>query len=254
MLICTIINELHNEGKVDKITLVKIGQEAESVYFGKPCGCLDQAGSCFGGISYIDFKDPKNPVVTNTQFKFDLKILLTNPGGSHAGLTSYYASIPNDMHHVAEVLGKKVLREVNENEFKQFVINYPTKLTDSEVNRATHFFEEVKRVDAAYKAVEDIDTDSFIKNINESGLSSSNVLCNTLVPDRFINSPERALEIARKVAPNSGHRVHGGGFMGTIISFCRNDEYEKLKEEMQKTFGKNNVIDVFISPFGSKEI
>jgi len=254
MLICETLNYLYNDNKIEKIELVKIAQKTECNYFGKPCGLLDQIGAAFGGISFVDFKDPKNPQVKNVQFPFDLKIVLTNPGGSHSGLDSYYASIPQNMKHVANVLGKKFLRETSLKEFDNFVKNNPNTLDSLEINRTVHYFNECERVKNAMKAIESNDVNSFIKNINESGYSSSNLLKNTLVAGRFDNSPERALEIARKVAPKSGHRVHGGGFMGTIISFCYEDEYPLLVKAMKETFGPKAVIDVNISNFGSSAL
>ena len=253
LLICAILNGLYNDNKVSKIELAKISQMAERDYFGKPCGILDQIGAAFGGICYVDFFDPTNPIVKNTNFPFNLKILLTNPGGSHAGLTDYYASIPNDMYSVAHKLGKQYLRDVSYKDFKAFVKEHPDQLTESELNRATHFYEECERVQKCYDAILNDNSRMFIKCISASGDSSSNILKNTCVPGRYPHSPERALRVARRTAPLSGHRVHGGGFMGTIISFLREQDYPKVVNKMEKNFGKKGVIDVSISPFGAKE-
>lgn len=250
-LIGAILNAFYNDNKVSKIDIAKVAQEAERDFFGKPCGILDQIGCAFGGISVVDFFDDKNPTVNNTNYPFKLRIVLTNPGGSHAGLTDYYASIPNDMYHVASLLGKHYLRESSLDELHKFKKNNPDVLNKREYNRAVHFFKECDRVKEAYKALIANNEEEFIKLINESGLSSSHTLKNTSVPKRYNNSPERALSIAREVAPRSAHRVHGGGFMGTIISFVRDEEYPRFKEEMQKAFGEDAVIDVSISPFGS---
>ena len=73
LLICAILNGLYNDNKIDKIELAKISQMAEREYFGKPCGILDQIGAACGGICFVDFNDPSNPVVKNTNFPFDLK-------------------------------------------------------------------------------------------------------------------------------------------------------------------------------------
>lgn len=254
LLVCEILNNLYNEDKINKIELAKISQEAERDYFGKPCGLLDQIGCALGGISYIDFFDPSNPKVKNTKFPFDLKIVLTNPGGSHEGLTSYYASIPLDMKKVASSLGKEYLRDVKESEFSSFIEANPHLLGEREVARATHFFDENTRVNLAFESLKNNDVDVFLKLINESGLSSSSLLGNTEVPGQFLVSPERALQIARSVAPNSAHRVHGGGFMGTIISFVRKEEYDQLVKAMCDTFGKDSVIDVSISPVGASKV
>ena len=251
-LIGAIISAFYNNEKVSKMDLAKVSQFAERDYFGKPCGILDQIGCAYGGISIVDFFDDKNPVVNNTSFPFkNLKIVLTNPGGSHAGLTDYYASIPNDMYHVAEILGKHYLREVSYKELKAYHKEHPDAFTAREYKRATHYFKECERVKEAYKALLSSNEEEFIRLINESGLSSSNTLKNTSVPHRYKNSPERALTIARKVAPKSAHRVHGGGFMGTIISFIKPEEYDSFAKAMRETFGDKAVIDVSISPFGS---
>lgn len=250
-LIGAIESALYNDNKVSKMDLAKVSQEAERDFFGKPCGILDQIGCAYGGISVVDFFDDKNPIVSNTNFPFGLKIVLTNPGGSHAGLTDYYASIPNDMKHVAKLLGREYLREASLKDVQHFNRTHLGVLTKQEYKRAVHFYKECDRVKEAYKALLANDEAEFIKIINESGLSSSHTLKNTSVPNRYHNSPERALNIARKVAPHSAHRVHGGGFMGTIISFIREEEYPTFKEAMQKAFGEKAVIDVSISPFGS---
>lgn len=38
----TIISQLYNDGKMDAVTIAIIGQYAENVYFGKPCGLMDR--------------------------------------------------------------------------------------------------------------------------------------------------------------------------------------------------------------------
>ena len=245
-LVCEVLNYTFNKGKVSKMDMVKISQEAESLYFGKPCGLLDQIGSCYGDISIVDFKD-KTPVVESTKFPFKLHIFLVNPGGSHAGLTDYYASIPRDMKNVAKALGKEILREVDEEAFDAYLTSPSRSLTEMERNRAIHFFNENRRVREAFEAINHNDEEAFINIINESGLSSSFVLQNTFVPGRKEHSPEEALEIARDAAPLSAHRVHGGGFMGTTISFVKDEEVEAFKKAITDKYGENGLIEVEIS-------
>lgn len=254
LLISTILNDVFNENKIDKMELVHISQDAENQYFGKPSGLLDQIGCAYGGLCYVDFKDTKNPIVKNVQFPFDRKIILTNPGGSHAGLDSYYASIPVDMKAVAESFGETNLRAVGKEAFDKKRTQNPNIFTKMQANRATHFFEECERVELAYNAILNNDCNCFLEQINKSGLSSSNVLCNTQVEGRFENSPEKALQIARECCKSDAHRVHGGGFMGTIISFVEKSNVNTLKEEMIKAFGENSVVETTISPFGSTKI
>ena len=59
VLLGNIFSGLYNDMKVDPILIAQIGQYAENVYFGKPCGLMDQMASSVGGLINIDFKDPK---------------------------------------------------------------------------------------------------------------------------------------------------------------------------------------------------
>ena len=52
-----ILSGLYNEGKVSPVLIAQAGQYAENVFFGKPCGLMDQMGSSVGGAVAIDFAD-----------------------------------------------------------------------------------------------------------------------------------------------------------------------------------------------------
>ena len=55
VLIGSIISGLYNEMKIDMVDIAKAGQYAENVYFGKPCGLMDQCACAVGGLVNIDF-------------------------------------------------------------------------------------------------------------------------------------------------------------------------------------------------------
>ena len=57
VLIGTIINHLFFDGRVSQPEIAMIGQYAENVFFGKPCGLMDQMASAVGGMVSIDFAD-----------------------------------------------------------------------------------------------------------------------------------------------------------------------------------------------------
>ena len=63
VLVSEILNVFYNDGKIDAVTRAVISQFAENVYFGKPSGLMDQTAIAVGGRVYIDFKDPKSPIV-----------------------------------------------------------------------------------------------------------------------------------------------------------------------------------------------
>ena len=60
-LVGNIFNHFCCGDKLDPIAIAKIGQYAENVYFGKPCGLMDQMGSSVGGMLTIDFARPPGP-------------------------------------------------------------------------------------------------------------------------------------------------------------------------------------------------
>ena len=56
-MIGCIQSHFYNNGIVSAVELAKAGQYAENVFFGKPCGLMDQTACALGGFAYIDFKD-----------------------------------------------------------------------------------------------------------------------------------------------------------------------------------------------------
>ena len=91
VLIGTILNECFNDGKISAVDIAKIGQYAENVFFGKPCGLMDQTACSVGGLVTIDFKNPAEPVVKKVDFDFTktgYALVITDTGGNHADLIS----------------------------------------------------------------------------------------------------------------------------------------------------------------------
>ena len=70
VLIGVILNDCFMTDKVSPIEIAQIGQWAENVYFGKPCGLMDQMASSVGNIITIDFADPAHPDVEPVQVDF----------------------------------------------------------------------------------------------------------------------------------------------------------------------------------------
>ena len=42
---------------IDPVALAQMSQRTENNYYGKPCGLMDQAAVCLGGLAYMDFED-----------------------------------------------------------------------------------------------------------------------------------------------------------------------------------------------------
>ena len=258
-IIGTIIDGLYNDMKIDMVTIAKVGQYAENVYFGKPCGLMDQCACAVGGLISIDFKDTSNPIVNsvNVDFsKYDHSLCIVDVHASHADLTDDYAAIPTEMKEVAHFFGKEFLREVSEEEFKAHIPELREKMSDRCVIRALHFFKEDARVEKAVSALKNNDFDTFKSVIKSSGDSSYKYLQNIYSNhDETNQAVSIALGLSEDILGNKGVcRVHGGGFAGTIQAFVEDDYVETYKTEIEKYFGEGSCHILKVRKYGGKKV
>ena len=260
VLLGTILNELFmGESKVTPIKIAQIGQWVENVYFGKPCGLMDQMASSVGGVVGIDFADPADPVVESLPFDLTdagLALCILDSGADHADLTDEYAAIPADCKAVARACGKEVLRDVD---LAVFVKNMPAcreQFGDRAVLRAMHFFADNARVPQQIQALKSKDYDAFLRLVDQSGHSSWECLQN-VTPAGAVKQQAVAVAIAVAKQSLQGHgavRVHGGGFAGTVQAFVPVDMVSKFKEETEAILGKNACNVMVIRPIGGIRI
>ncbi len=256
VLIGKIISCLYNEDRLDPIMLAKIGQYAENTYFGKPCGLLDQMVCAVGGFVFIDFKDPKIPLVETIDYDFSAygySLCLVNTQGSHAHLSSEYAKMPEEMKQVAHLLGKEVLSECTKEEVLSNISQLRCALeNDRALLRAFHFFDETKRAKEEADALKSKNIDKFFQLILASGNSSYMYLQNVyLASDVFHQPLSLALCLSEQILRNKGAwRVHGGGLAGTIQAFVPNDLLDSYVQLMEKVYGKNACFAVKIRNCG----
>ncbi|MCL1901629.1 MAG: galactokinase [Firmicutes bacterium] len=251
LLVCEILNDLYNDGKISPVEMAKISQFAENVYFGKPCGLLDQMAIAIGNINEIDFEKPERPKFDTVDLDFsNYSVVLTNTGGSHADLTQSYAAVRSEMESVAKFFGKKVLREVSYSSFLSQLPALSKKVSGRAVLRAVHFFEENLRVLRALSAIKEKDYKTLFDCINKSGDSSYKLLQNCYVPKDVEQKIPLALEISRQNIVDGATRIHGGGFAGTIIAILNNSETDKYIKNMSAVFGGKNILNVNIRTVG----
>ena len=181
VLIGRILNGLFADNAVSAIEIAQIGQYAENVYYGKPSGLMDQMASSVGGLVFIDFNDPKMPVVEKVDYDFahsGYTLCTIDSGADHADLTDEYAAMPIEMKKVAAFFGKEVLREVDEQEFYAKIADVRKQTGDRAVLRAIHFFNENRRVQLQVRALKNDHFDAFLRYVNESGMASWTLLQN----------------------------------------------------------------------------
>jgi galactokinase len=259
VLIGCIVNDLYNYGRIPPEKIAQIGQFAENTYFGKPCGLMDQTASAVGGVLSIDFQNPAAPVIRKHEFDFTntgYSLVVVNTGGSHADLTAAYASIPAEMKQVARYFGAEVLRSVDRSELCKQLPEVRKQLGDRPVLRALHFKQENKRPDRMVAALESGDFEAYLDQVKASGLSSQNILQNSIPPasDGFEQQVAFGLGLSQLFFEEKDRgvsRVHGGGFAGTIQAYVHDDDLEEYRELMASVFGPSAFESITIRSKGA---
>lgn len=259
VLVGTILSGLYNDMAISPVEIAQVAQYSENVFFGKPCGLMDQMACSVGGLIHIDFADPQKPIVEKVDVDFSAyrhSLCITDTKGSHADLTDEYAAIPQEMKKVAEFFGKGFLREADPDEFYKNISKIREKCGDRPVLRALHFFEEEKRVELEVAALQAGDFQGFLGNVQESGDSSYKFLQN-IYSNKDVQNQSVSVGLAVSDSILKGHgvsRVHGGGFAGTIQAFVADDFVETYREALDGVYGDGSCHVLKVRPFGGIKV
>jgi len=267
-LIGTVLSGLYNEMNCDAVTIAKTGQYAENVYFGKPCGLMDQMACSVGSLCHMDFADPNDPKIERIDFDLSaagFSLCITDTKGSHADLTPDYAAVPAEMKAVAKYFGKEVLHDVPEELMLAGIPELRAALGDRPVLRAMHFYNECRRVRTQAEALKCNDTELFLRAVKASGDSSFKYLQNVYTSkDVQHQNVSIALSVSEQVLKYTGGtaklsdtgvaRVHGGGFAGTIQAFVPDTSVQDYKAAMDKVFGDGACMVLKIRKYGGIKV
>ncbi len=257
VLVCAIIDSLYNGFVVNAKLRAQIAQYAENVFFGKPCGLMDQMASSVGGLVAIDFGF-EDPQVNAMKFDFDAAgfiPVVVSAGGDHGNLTNEYAALPSEMKAVAAALGGKVLRDIEPAEMEKAIPFLKGKVCDRAILRALHFYDENVRVDTLVDALGKGDVNTFLNMLIASGESSWKLLQNLYVAGSDNEEMPLALEMSRRMLQGKGAwRIHGGGFAGTILAFVPADVIDEYTMRMNAVFGEGAVTPLMIRADGAYPI
>ncbi len=259
VLIGTICNNLFFDNKLSAIEIAQIGQYAENVYFGKPCGLMDQMASSVGGIVAIDFKNPVEPIVESITFDFkssEHALCIIDSGANHADLTDEYSAIPCELNQICGFFGKQFLRDVDEDEFMKNLPELRKNVSDRAILRAMHIYQENLRVESEINALKSNDFDKFLRLVTESGQSSWMLLQN-IMPSGAVAHQEVAFALAlcQKFLNGKGAcRVHGGGFAGTVQAFVPQKMLEDFKYNIESVLGADSCHVLSIRDYGGVRV
>ena len=258
VLIGTIINHLFFDGRVSQPEIAQIGQYAENVFFGKPCGLMDQTASAVGNLVTIDFFDKDHPVITPVAFDFAAcghALCIIDSRASHADLTDEYAAIPGEIKKVCAHFGREVLTQIDEAEFYAAIPVLRESCGDRAVMRCIHFYQENARVPRQVAALQAGDFAEFLRLIGQSGRSSWMYLQN-VIPAGYKEHQDVAVSLAlceHYLQGRGACRVHGGGFAGTVQAFVPFDLLDSFRAGIDAALGEGACHVLSIRPQGGVE-
>ena len=255
VLVGTIVNHLFFDAKVSQPEVAMIGQYAENVFFGKPCGLMDQTASAVGGLVTIDFADKDHPDIRPVSFDFSTTghaLCIIDSQADHADLTDEYAAVPGELKALCAEMGKEVTTEIDEADFYANLPRLRKACGDRAVMRAVHEYNENKRVPLQVAALENGDFDTFLQLTKESGFSSWMYLQN-VIPAGYTTHQDMAVALAlceHYLQGKGAYRVHGGGFAGTVQAFVPFELLDSFKAGIDAARGEGACHVLSIRPQG----
>lgn len=259
VLIGTIINCLFFDKKVSQPEIAQIGQYAENVFFGKPCGLMDQTASAVGGLVTIDFGDKDHPDIRPVNFDFSTAghaLCVIDSRADHADLTDEYAAITLELKAICKHFGKEVITEIPEAEFYAAIPALRQECGDRAVMRGIHEYNENRRVPQQVECLERGDFQGFLKLVRESGFSSWMYLQN-VIPAGYVEHQAMAVALGlceHYLQGRGAYRVHGGGFAGTVQAFVPFDLLDSFRAGIDAALGEGACHVLSIRPQGGVQM
>ena len=220
--------------------LIAFSQEAENKYVGVSCGKLDQSCEIYckkDHLLYLNTKDdsyrliPQNPKMKPYKFAIFFSGLERSLAGS-----AYNLRVSECRHAAYALQGfaglkqgeieKTNLSDVPRAVFEQ----YKDKLPENIRKRATHWYEEMERVEQGVEAWQKGDIDTFGRLVFESGYSS--------IHQWETGSFEliKLYEIMTKTKGIYGGRFSGAGFKGCCLAIIDPDLEESVLQMVAREY------------------
>ena len=227
------LNELFGQGRLDKMTLARIGQATEHKYIGVMCGIMDQFASMHGKAGLLMRLDCRSGEYHYFPWHPDgYRLVVINSCVKHELVGSPYNDRRNACQRVADLAGVETLRDCSREKLEQL----RSQLSAEDYRRARYVIGEVDRVLAVSDALERGDYEEVGRQmyLTHKGLKEDyEVSCDEI---DFLVDQARDMGV-------SGARIMGGGFGGCTVNLLRNDLYEPFLAQVQKTYRARFGID-----------
>lgn len=233
LLIGVIVNNLFNDGKIDQVQLVKIGQKAENTFVGVNCGIMDQFAVGMGKgdkAILLNCGTLEYSYAAVELGKYSLVIMNTNKRRAlnESKYNERRAECDEALAQINKVKVVKQLCDLTAEEFESLA-NVIQK--ENVRMRAEHAVYENERVKAAYKCLNEGKLEEFGQLLIQSH--------NSLRDKYEVTGKEldTIVEESLKVKGCIGARMTGAGFGGCAIAVVDKEAIETFKNEVSVNYG-----------------
>ena len=227
------LNDIFGGGRLDRMTLARIGQATEHKYVGVMCGIMDQFASMHGrqgSLMRLDCRSgeyeyyPWNPE--------GYKLVLVNSRVKHELVGSPYNDRRRSCERVAQLVGVETLRDCSWQQLE----SVKSSLSDEDYRRARYVLGEKDRVLAVCDALQkgDYETVGQQMYLTHKGLAEDyEVSCEEI---DFLVDEARRLGV-------TGSRIMGGGFGGCTINLVKDNLFDDFVASVRQSFKSRFGID-----------
>lgn len=244
LLIGEIMNLLYNQGKIDKLDLIKIGKRCENEYIGVNTGIMDQFIIGLGKKDHAMLLDTNSLDYNYVPFELgNNKIVIMSTNYRRELKDSKYNERRSESDKAFEIL-KKYKPEINYLcDLKEEDLNLLEKIEDPVIRkRAEHVVKENIRVLKAVEALKSGDIEELGRLLVQSDDSLRDLY---EVTGPYLDSLTRA---ANSFEACLGARMTGAGFGGCAIAIVKENEVEKFKDHVEKIYTEEtNLLPTFIT-------
>lgn len=224
----TALNDIYGQGRLDRMTLARIGQATEHKYVGVMCGIMDQFASMHGREGSLMRLDCRSGEFAYFPWHPQgYRLVLVNSCVKHELVGSPYNDRRMSCERVAQLAGVETLRDCS---WQQLETLRP-QLSDENYRRARYVLGETDRVMAVCEALErdDYETVGQQMYLTHEGLRRDyEVSCDEI--DFLVDEARRC--------GVTGSRIMGGGFGGCTINLVRDEVYDTFAAAVQERYSE----------------
>ncbi len=232
------LNDIFGGGRLDRMTLAKIGQATEHKYVGVMCGIMDQFASMHGRKGSLMRLDCRSGEFEYYPWHPDgYRLVLVNSCVKHELVGSPYNDRRRSCERVASMAGVETLRDCTWEQLEEL----RPRLSDEDYRRARYVLGEKDRVLAVCDALQRDDYETVGKQmyLTHEGLAKDyEVSC---VEIDFLVDKARQLGI-------TGSRIMGGGFGGCTINLMKDSLYDSFCSEVRQSYKDRFDVECQIIP------